>query len=107
MESRWSSSGQYFPEFTTLGIPEEIHKIMAELQCEPEQRIIFMSVLRDIVSGERGNTENWENNFIMVAICARRFLHGRWSFWGPGSEKKWDWTYSDKPDGDWDKTAER
>ena len=25
---------------------------------------------------------------------------------GPGSEKKWYGTYSGKPDGDWDKTAE-
>ena len=30
-----------------------------------------------------------------------------WSFLGPGSEKKWCGTYSDKPDGDWDQTAER
>ena len=26
---------------------------------------------------------------------------------GPGSEKKWYRTYSGKPDGDWDKTAEQ
>ena len=32
---------------------------------------------------------------------------GLWSFLGPGSEKKWYGTYSDKPDGDWDKIAER
>ena len=39
--------------------------------------------------------------------CARRLLLERWSFWRPESEKKWCGTYSDKPDGDWDKTAER
>ena len=32
---------------------------------------------------------------------------GRWSFWGPASEKKWYGTHSDEPDGDWDRTAER
>ena len=42
-----------------------------------------------------------------VANYARRFLLGRWSFLGPGSEKKWYGTYSDKPDGDWDRTAEQ
>ena len=34
-------------------------------------------------------------------------MHGRWSFLGPGPEKKWYETYSDKSDGDWDKTAAR
>ena len=35
------------------------------------------------------------------------FTLGRWSSWGPGSEKKWYGTYSDKPDEDWDITAEQ
>ena len=32
---------------------------------------------------------------------------GRWSFLGPGSEKKWYGTYADKTDGSWDKIAEQ
>ena len=84
MEFEW----KIFPGFTTLGILEEIQKIMIDWQCEPEQfkgRIIFMSMHNDIAWWERGNTEK----------CM-----------GPGSERKWYRTYSDKPDGDWDKTAE-
>ena len=46
-------------------------------------------------------------NSVSVANYARRFLLGRWSFFGPESEKTWYGTYSDKPDGDWDRTAER
>ena len=46
-------------------------------------------------------------NTVKVANCARRIPLGRCSFLGPGSEKKWHGTYSDKPDGDWDKTAEQ
>ena len=70
--------------------------MMTELQCEPEQfkgRIIFTSMYNDIV---------WERTrkHVTVANYARRFLLGRWSFWGLGSEKKWYGTYSDKPDGD-------
>ena len=42
---------------------------------------------------------------VKVSNYARRFPLGRWSFLGPGSEKEWYGTYSDKPDGDWDKTA--
>ena len=42
-----------------------------------------------------------------VATYARRFPLGRSSFLGPGLEKKWYGTYSDKPDGDFDKTGEQ
>ena len=105
MESQWYSQG-----FTTLGLLGEIQKFMTELQCEPEQlkdRIIFMSMYNDIVWREQGNTEKCEKISIIVANYARKFPLGRWSFWEPGSEKKWYGTYSDKPDGDWDKTAEQ
>ena len=81
-----------FPGFITLGILEEIQKIMIELQWEPEQfkgRIFFMSLYNDKEWRERGNTETCETNAVTVANYARRFPHGRWSFWGPGSEKKW------------------
>ena len=106
MEFKW----KIFPGFTTLDIFEEIPKFMKDLPCEPEQfkdRIIFMSMYNDIAWSEQGNTEKCENNSVTVANYARRFPRGRWSFLGPGSEKKWYGTYSDKPDGDWDKTAER
>ena len=99
-----------FPGFSTLGILEEIQKMMTELQCEPDQfkgRIIFVSMYNDIVWWERGNTETCITNSVTVANYARRFLLGRWSFWGPGSQKKWYGTYSDKPDGYRGKTAER
>ena len=46
-------------------------------------------------------------NDIIWRERARRFPQGRRSFLGPGSEKKWCGTQSDKPDGKWDKTAER
>ena len=83
---------------------------MAELQCEPEQfkgRIIFMSMYNDIVRRDRRNTEKWITNSVAVANHARRFLRGRSSFLESGSEKKRYGTYSEKPDGKWDKTAER
>ena len=55
--------------------------------------------------GENKETQKYEKT-VIVANYARRFPLGRWSFLGPGSGKKWYGTYSDKPDGDWDKTAE-
>ena len=65
-----------------------------------------MSMYNDIVWGERGNTEKCVMNSVTVANYARRFLLGRWSLLGLGSEKKYE-TCSDKPDGDWDETAAR
>ena len=46
------------------------------------------------------DTEKCITNSVTVTNYARRFLLGRWSFLGPGSEKKWCGTYSDEPDGD-------
>ena len=66
-----------------------------------------MSMYNDIVRRERGNTEKCITNSVAVANHARRFLRGRWSFLESGSEKKRYGTYSEKPDGKCDKTAER
>ena len=63
-----------------------------------------MSMYNDIAWGEKGSTERCVQNSMAIAKYARRFPR---SFLGCGSEKKWCGAYSDKPDGDWDKTAER
>ena len=96
--------------FTTLGILEEIQKIITEWECELEQfkgRIIYLSMYNDIIWGERGKTEKCEMNSVTIANYAHRFLLGRWSFLRAWSEKKIYGNCFDKPDGDWDKTAER
>ena len=49
--------------------------------------------------GEKTETQKSVQNSIKVAKYARWFPCGRWSFLGPGSEKKWYGTYSDEPDG--------
>ena len=93
-----------FPGFTTLSILEEIQKPMTEIQCEPEQfkdNIIFMSMYNDIVWGEKENTERCEYNLQTLANYARKFPRGHWSFLGPGRG-----TYTDKPDGSWNQSAE-
>ena len=110
MESQWSSSGKYSQGSLHWASSKRFKKNMIELQCEPEQfegRIIFMSLYNDSKWRKRVNTEKCETNSVTVANNARRFLLGRWSFLGPGSEKNWYGTYSDKSDGIWDKTAER
>ena len=105
MKFEWKN----FPGFTELGILDEIHKMMTESRCEPEQfkgGIIFMSMYNDIVWGERGNKETCIANCVKITEYARRFPQGRWSFLGLGSEKEWYGTHTHKPDGEWDETAE-
>ena len=97
------------PRNHNVGPPQEDSRSDENLQCEPEQfndRIIFMSMYNDIACQEKGNKERCEYISQTVANYARKFPRDRWSFLGPGSEEKWYGTYTDKPDGSWDRTAE-
>ena len=106
MEFEW----KIFPRFTTVGILNEIQKMMGELQCDPadfKSRIIFMPMFNDILWDATGNEELCENNSKRVEEYARRFARGHWCFLGPGSEKKWYATFNSKPNRCWDRTAEK
>ena len=69
-------------------------------------RIIFVSMYNDIERWAEGNKERCEHNSQTVANYARRFLRGHWSFLEPWSEEKWYGTYSNRPDGSWNQSAE-
>ena len=105
MEFEW----KIFPGFKTAGI-NEIQKMMGKLQREPENftgRIIFMSMLNGIAWCAKGNDELCVNNSKTVKEYAERFSRGHWSLLGLGSEKKCYGTYDGKPDGSWNRTAEK
>ena len=98
-----------FTGITVLGSLEKIESLMRDLQCEREHfkdKIIFMSMFDDIVWDAQGIKEQCEYQSQIVANYAYEFRRGHWSFLEPGSEKKWYGTYTDKPDGSWDQTAE-
>ena len=106
MEFEW----KIFPGLTTLGILNQIHQMMGELQCEPENftgRIIFRSMFNDIVWDAKGNDESCENNSKTIEQYARRFPRGHWSFQGPGSERSGTELTIENPDGSWDRTADK
>ena len=65
-----------------------------------------MSMFNDIVWGSEDNERECDANAALVSVFAKRFPAGRWSFFGPGSEKKWHSTYIDRPQGEWDRIAE-
>ena len=78
MEFEWTN----FPGFTTLGILNEIQKMMTEIQCEPGQfqgRIIFMSMFNDIIWWSPGNENHWRANSLNVATYAKGFPV--WCWW--------------------------
>ena len=79
---------------------------MSEKPEEFSGRIIFMSMFNDISWGSPDNEQEWNANADLVSVYARRFSPGRWSFLGPGSEKKWYFTHVDRPQGEWDRVAE-
>ena len=87
MEFEWN----IFPGFTTLQLVREVQEFLSKMSKQPEEftaRIIFMSMFNDISWGSKDNEQEWELSANLVSIDARRFSPGRWSFLGPGSEKK-------------------
>ena len=101
---------EIFPGIMTLGFLEKSQNLMRDLQCEPEHftdRIIVISMCNDIEWVAKGNKERCEYNPKTIANHARKFPRGHWSFLVSGSEKKWSGTYTDKPDGSWDRMARR
>ena len=76
-----------FSGFTTLQLRNKVQEFLTKMSDQPEQfkgRIICMSMFNDISWGSEDN----EPNANLVSKNARRIPPGRWSFFGPGSEKK-------------------
>ena len=65
-----------------------------------------MSMFNDISWGSQDNEQECELSANLVSIHARIFSPGRWSFLGPGSEKKWYSTDKERPGGQWDRVPE-
>ena len=86
MEFEWN-----IPGFTILQRINRVHEFLSKMSEEPEEftrRIIFMSMFNDISWGSKDNEQECELSAQLVSICARRFSPGRWSLFGPRSEKK-------------------
>ena len=104
MELEWN----IFPGFTTLQLINKVQEFMTKIG-DPAQfqgRIIFMSMFNDILWGSEDNERECIANVTFVSVFAKRLPAGRWSFLGPGPEKKWYSTFIDRPQGEWDRIAE-
>ena len=97
-----------FPGFTTLQLCDKINDLLSDLGQAPETftgRIWFMSMFNDISCDRKGNKDECLANAGVVKVLARKFGVGQWSFFGPGSEKKW-YSAENSPQGAWDNIAE-
>ena len=106
MEFEWN----IFPGFTTLQLCKKVQEFLSTMSVEKEDftgRIIFMSMFNDISWRSKDNEQECELSAQLVSIYAQRFSPGRWSFLGPGSEKKWFSISEDSPQGEWDRIAEQ
>ena len=100
---------EYFSGFTTLQLCNKVQELLSKMSKQPDEftgRIIFMSMFNYMSWGFEDNEQECELSTKLVSIHARRFSPGRWSFLGPGSEKKWYSTHESKPQGEWDRVAE-
>ena len=70
-------------------------------------RILFLSMFNDISCGTKDNEKECLAHAKVVSLYARKFGTGKWSFIGPGSEKKWYSMKEDSPQGVWDNIAEK
>ena len=98
MEFEWN----VVPGFTALQLINKVQEFVTKMG-DPSQfqgRIIFMSMFNDISWVSEAN--ECIANATLVTLFAKRFPAGRWSFLGPGPEKKWYSTYIDRPRGEWD-----
>ena len=105
MEVEWN----IFLGFTTLQLCNKVQEFLSKMSEKPEEftgRIIFVSMFNDISWRSQDNEQECNADADLVSIYAKRFSPGRWSFLGPGSEKKWCSTHIDRPQGEWDRVAE-
>ena len=63
-------------------------------------------MFNDIFCDRKDNKDECLANAGVVKVLARGFGFGQWSFFGPGSEKKW-YSSENSPQGAWDNIAEQ
>ena len=68
-----------------------------------------MSMFNDISWGSSDNKKDCESNARLVSLYAKRFglEQDNGHLFGPGSEKKWYSIGEDRPQGEWDRIAEK
>ena len=105
MEFEWN----IFPGFTTLQFCNKVQEFLSKWANQNNSKDELSSCRCSTTShgGSKDNEQECELSAKLVSIYARRFSPGRWSFLGPGSERKWYSTHESKPQGEWDRVEEQ
>ena len=69
-ESRWNSSGIFFPAFTSLQFIKKVHELMSKMgdTSQFQGRIIFMSMFDDIIWWNKDNEKECFANATLVSL---------------------------------------
>ena len=105
MEFEWN----IFQRFTSLRLCNKVQAFMSTNERSIRIKKDGSSSCRHSTTSH-GDLKTMKGNAMLtphfVSFFAKRFPAGRWSFLGPGSEKKWYSIYIDRPHGEWDRVAE-
>ena len=98
-----------FPGITTLDLLEKIQSLMRDLQREPEhsQKGSSSCQCTTTLRGEQKETKkdvNTTHRQLRIMLADSFAVIGL--SWVPWSEEKWYGTYSNRPDGSWNQSAE-
>ena len=108
----WRADGmrvEYFPRIHHIAARRQsprVHEHYGRPSSIPRTNYLHVDVQWHHVGIWRQWTGMHCNCATLVPLFAKRFPAGRWSFYGPGSEKKWYSTYIDRPRGEWARVAE-
>ena len=99
---------EYFPRIHHIAARRRSPKVHE--QNERPSAIPWTNYLHvDVRWHHMGNERQWTArvaNATFVSVFAKKIPAGCWLFLGPGSEKKWYSTYTERPRGEWDRVAE-
>ena len=93
MESQWNSSGKYSQDSlhwaSSKRIPTNYNWITVWTRTVSLEGSSSCQCTTTLYGENEETQKTCETNSVTVANYAHRFPLGRWSFLGPGSEKKW------------------
>ena len=106
MEFEWN----IFPGFTTLQLCFEVQEFLSKMSEEPKRfhrtDHLHVDVQRHLIGDLKKSNRNANQALNSFRFVQKGFSPRRWSFLGPGSEKKWYSAHDSKPQGEWDRVAE-
>ena len=111
MVSRWNSSGIFSQDQKYVAAQRRSQKFTVQIGINTRQlhrnNHMYVHVQRHFLWIKKRQLRRMLANAKLVSLYAKRCGKGKWSFIGPGSETKCYSIREDRPQGIWDKIAEK